>query len=71
MVNSGGGGAASAEEGKGQVVWDDEEDGVTYSYTFFHFMFLVATLFIMMTLTHWYRYVSLLVRRYHKVSMIQ
>lgn len=47
---------SSDEDGKGgQNVYDDEEDTVTYSYTFFHFMFLLATLFIMMTLTRWYR----------------
>lgn len=39
----------------GGHVADDEEDGVTYSYSLFHCMLLLASFFTMMTLTHWYR----------------
>lgn len=40
-----------AEEGN--KVYDDEEDRVTYSYSFFHMMLAMGTLYVMMTLTNW------------------
>lgn len=34
---------------------DDEQERVTYSYTFFHALMMLATFFIMMQLTNWYK----------------
>lgn len=42
------------EEGGGAKVWDNEEDEVAYNWSFFHVMFALATLYVMMTLTNWY-----------------
>ncbi|XP_029977021.1 serine incorporator 2 [Salarias fasciatus] len=46
--------AAAGEDGVRRAV-DNEEEGVTYSYSFFHFSLLLASLYIMMTLTNWYK----------------
>ena len=42
--------ARDDDEGAG----DTERDGVQYSWSLFHLMFALATLYVMMTLTNWY-----------------
>ena len=39
----------------GEKVYDDEKEGVAYNYSFFHLMLFLASLYIMMVLTHWYK----------------
>ncbi|KAM3858690.1 serine incorporator 2 [Diretmus argenteus] len=46
--------ATTGEDGVRRAV-DNEEEGVTYSYSFFHFSLFLASLYIMMTLTNWYQ----------------
>ncbi|TRY91142.1 hypothetical protein DNTS_001911 [Danionella cerebrum] len=43
-----------SEDGVRRAV-DNEEESVTYSYSFFHFSLFLASLYIMMTLTNWYQ----------------
>ncbi|KAM7431405.1 hypothetical protein ABFA07_018010 [Porites harrisoni] len=40
---------------EGGCVYDDEQEGVAYSYSFFQVLFCLASLYAMMTLTSWYR----------------
>lgn len=43
------------ENGNEAKVWDNEEDTVAYNWSFFHLMFALSTLYVMMTLTNWYQ----------------
>lgn len=56
---AGAGTEAAAESGVHRA-YDNEQEGVTYSYSFFHLCLLLAALYIMMTLTNWYRWAALL-----------
>lgn len=48
-------GASDEEEGQPRRAMDNEKEGVQYSYAMFHFMLGLASLYIMMTVTGWYR----------------
>lgn len=45
----------TADDDDKNKVWDNEEEGVAYSWSLFHVVFVAATLYIMMTLTNWYQ----------------
>ncbi|KAF7480759.1 Hypothetical predicted protein [Marmota monax] len=47
-------GANDEEDGQPRRAVDNEKEGVQYSYSFFHLMLCLASLYIMMTLTGWY-----------------
>lgn len=46
-------GPKDIEDGQPRRAVDNEKDGVQYSYSVFHLMMFLATLYIMMTLTNW------------------
>ncbi|XP_013886202.1 serine incorporator 1 [Austrofundulus limnaeus] len=54
LAERGGSNDLSEESMGSRQVEDNERDAVPYSYSFFHFMLFLASLYIMMTLTNWY-----------------
>merc|ERR1712203_569251 len=52
LKDTGEGGNDDPENNK---VWDDEEGEVTYSWSLFHLIFALATLYVMMCLTNWFK----------------
>lgn len=41
----------------GQHLVRNEKEGTVYNYSLFHVVYCLASMFIMMTLTYWFKYV--------------
>ncbi|XP_063815628.1 serine incorporator 3 [Pseudophryne corroboree] len=54
MLDDTTGSSTDVNEEEVRRVVDNERDGVQYSYSFFHFMLCLASLYVMMTITNWY-----------------
>jgi hypothetical protein len=44
---------SSLDSSENQGVHDDEVDGVQYNYSFFHFIFVIASMYLAMLVTNW------------------
>lgn len=53
MLDSSDGYDSDDEESGGQKIIDNEKQGVVYSWSFFHFVFATAALYVTMVLTDW------------------